>query len=53
MSGARKKGTNYQNALPLVRTKSRYSVATQILSVLHLRITSIHQSAISDDVADV
>jgi hypothetical protein len=46
-------GTNYQNALPLVRTQSRYSVAKQILPILHLKIVPLNQSAISDDVPDV
>jgi hypothetical protein len=46
-------GTNYQNALPLVRTQSQYSVAKQILPILHLQIAPMNQSAISDDVPDV
>jgi hypothetical protein len=46
-------GTNYQNALRLVRTQSQYSVAKQILPILHLQIAPMNQSAISDDVPDV
>jgi hypothetical protein len=44
---------NYQNALPLVRTQSQYSVAKQILPILHLQIAPMNQSAISDDVPNV